>query len=87
VLRSAYCLGASGVIATSKNCAPLSAIVSKASAGSLELLQLHATRNMPRTLADAADSGWSVLAASAERGSQPLTDVVVEAPTILVMGR
>lgn len=33
IIRCAYCLGASGVLAASKNCAPLTGTVSKASAG------------------------------------------------------
>jgi tRNA G18 (ribose-2'-O)-methylase SpoU len=44
MLRSAYCLGASGVIGCSRNCAPLTPVVSKASAGAAELMPLHSCR-------------------------------------------
>jgi 21S rRNA (GM2251-2'-O)-methyltransferase len=44
MLRSAYCLGVSGVLACSRNCAPLSPVVSKASAGAMELMTLHSCR-------------------------------------------
>ena len=37
ILRSAHCLGVAGILACGKNCAPLSAAVSKASAGVLEV--------------------------------------------------
>ena len=40
IIRSAHCLGVSGILACAKNCAPLSAAVSKASAGVLEV-SLH----------------------------------------------
>ncbi|KXZ51241.1 hypothetical protein GPECTOR_13g728 [Gonium pectorale] len=87
VVRSAYCLGAAGVLACSRNCAPLSPVVSKASAGALEALPLHSCRNLPRTLLDARDNkGWAVLGAAAGGGSQPVGAVRVSGPTILVLG-
>ncbi|GLC76409.1 hypothetical protein PLESTF_001777600 [Pleodorina starrii] len=87
VVRSAYCLGAAGVLACARNCAPLSSVVSKASAGALEALQLHSCHNMPRTLLDARDNkGWAVLGAAAGSGSEPVERVRVDRPTILVLG-
>ncbi|KAG2443921.1 hypothetical protein HXX76_002261 [Chlamydomonas incerta] len=87
VVRSAYCLGAAGVLACSRNCAPLSPVVSKASAGALEALPLHSCHNLPRTLLDARDlKGWAVLGAAAGSGSQPVGRVAVSGPTILVLG-
>jgi tRNA G18 (ribose-2'-O)-methylase SpoU len=86
LLRSAHCLGADGVLATAKNCAPLSAVVSKASAGALEVMEVHAVKNLPRTLADAAERGWEVVGASGERGAPPLAGARVARPTVLVMG-
>jgi uncharacterized protein involved in copper resistance len=86
MLRSAHCLGADGVLASAKNCAPLSAAVSKASAGALEVMTLHNTRNLPRTLADAAERGWAVVGAAAERDAAALAGFAVERPTVLVMG-
>lgn len=86
MLRSAHCLGASGVIASAKNCAPLSAVVSKASAGALEVMTLYNCRNLPRTLADAAERGWAVVGAAGEAGATPLTEFVADKPTVLVMG-
>ncbi|GLI66164.1 hypothetical protein VaNZ11_009924 [Volvox africanus] len=87
VVRSAYCLGAAGVLACARNCAPLSAVVSKASAGALEALQLYSCHNLPRTLLDARDNkGWAVLGAAAGSGSVPVGKVCVDKPTILVLG-
>lgn len=71
LIRAAYCLGAAGVLAVSKNCAPLSAVTTKASAGVLEAWPVHSCDNLPRTLADAAERGWTVLGAAADRGSVP----------------
>ncbi len=60
-VRVAYFLGAAGVLCCGRNSAPLSPAVSKASAGALEYLPIHACRSMPRTLSRAADSGWHVI--------------------------
>jgi 21S rRNA (GM2251-2'-O)-methyltransferase len=87
MVRSAYCLGAAGVLASSKNCAPLSAVVSKASAGALEVMPMHSCKIMHRTLADAAAKGWAVVGAAAGAGSVPVSKWVVDKPTILVVGK
>jgi 21S rRNA (GM2251-2'-O)-methyltransferase len=86
MLRSAHCLGATGVLASAKNCAPLSAVVSKASAGALEVMTLYNSKNLPRTLADAAERGWDVVGAAGERDATPVAEFKVARPTILVMG-
>jgi 21S rRNA (GM2251-2'-O)-methyltransferase len=86
VIRSAYCLGATGVLACSKNCAPLSAVVSKASAGVLEVIELHSCNSLPRTLLDAREKGWLVLGAAAGQSSKSCRDVAVAQPTVLVVG-
>ncbi|KAK9863602.1 hypothetical protein WJX84_011466, partial [Apatococcus fuscideae] len=86
VLRSAQFLGASGVLASQKNCASLSPAVSKASAGALEAVQVHACANLPRALSEAAANGWAVFGASAEEGAEDCTAVNVGKPTILVVG-
>ncbi|GIL84372.1 hypothetical protein Vretifemale_13037, partial [Volvox reticuliferus] len=65
----------------------LSAVVLQASAGALEALQLYSCHNLPRTLLDARDNkGWAVLGAAAGSGSEPVGQVRVDRPTILVLG-
>lgn len=86
IVRSAYCLGVSGVLACKRNCAPLSATASKASAGTLEAVTLYSCRQLPRTLEAAAGAGWTVLGATAGPNATPCRDVDVDGPTVLVMG-
>lgn len=86
MIRSAYCLGATGVLVCNKNSAPLSATVSKASAGVMELVPLNNCRSMPRTLLDAVQRGWAVVGAAAGPGAVPLSSYQVQGPTVLVMG-
>ncbi|XP_038880007.1 uncharacterized protein LOC120071698 [Benincasa hispida] len=86
IIRSAYFFGASGVVLCAKNSAPLSGVVSKASAGSLELMELRYCKNMMQFLTSSAENGWRVLGASVSSKSIALNEIAPGAPTILVLG-
>jgi 21S rRNA (GM2251-2'-O)-methyltransferase len=86
VLRSALFLGAAGVVVCSRNSAPLSPVVSKASSGAMELLPVHACANMPTFLATSAANGWDVLGADVGPGADDCAQVRVTRPTVLVLG-
>lgn len=86
VIRTAFFLGADGVLICSKNSAPLSGVVSKASSGALEKMTIYSCRSLPTTLVDAKSRGWDVVAASGEDDSTPCQEFELTAPTILVMG-
>lgn len=86
IIRSAYFFGASGVVLCAKNSAPLSGVVSKASAGSLELMELWYCKNMMKFLASSAENGWRVLGGSVSSRSIPVDAVSPGPPTILVLG-
>jgi 21S rRNA (GM2251-2'-O)-methyltransferase len=73
LLRSAYFLGGGntpsvhsrvGILVCSKNSAPPSPVVSAASAGALELLEVYSTTNLPRTLNQAREDGFRIIGAS-----------------------
>ncbi|XAR53389.1 23S rRNA (guanosine(2251)-2'-O)-methyltransferase [Bertholletia excelsa] len=86
IIRSAYFFGAAGVVLCAKNSAPLSGVVSKASAGSLELMELRSCKNMMQFLVLSAENGWRVLGGSVSSKAIPLHKVPFGAPTILVLG-
>lgn len=86
ILRSAYFFGVEGVVLCAKNSAPLSGVVSKASAGSLEMIELRSCKNMMQFLASSADNGWRVLGGSVSPRALPLGEVKAGAPTVLVLG-
>ncbi|CAA0840428.1 tRNA/rRNA methyltransferase (SpoU) family protein [Striga hermonthica] len=86
IIRSAYFFGACGVVLCAKNSAPLSGVVSKASAGALELTELRSCRNMMRFLGSSAENGWRVLGGSVSPRAVPIGDVGPDKPTILVLG-
>lgn len=88
VARSVMFLGAAGMLVSTRNCAPLSAAASKASAGALEAQPVHGCVNLPRTLGAARRAGWAVLGADAAAGT-PAVDcgsAAVAGPTLLVVG-
>jgi 21S rRNA (GM2251-2'-O)-methyltransferase len=66
LLRSASFLGRGrvGILVCSKNSAPPSPIVSAASAGALELMEVHSTVSLPRTLNLAREDGFRIIGAS-----------------------
>ncbi|KAK4754996.1 hypothetical protein SAY87_008753 [Trapa incisa] len=86
IIRSAYFFGASGVVLCAKNSSPLSGVVSKASAGSLELMELRYCKNMMKFLASSAENGWRVIGGSVSSKSVPVDAVSPGPPTILVLG-
>lgn len=86
IIRSSYFFGASGVVLCAKNSAPLSGVVSKASAGSLELMEIRSCKNMMQFLSSSAENGWRVLGGSVSTRAASLHEVVPGAPTILVLG-
>jgi 21S rRNA (GM2251-2'-O)-methyltransferase len=102
LIRSAHFLGGSedariGILVCTKNSAPLSAVVSAASAGALEVATLYATSNLPRTLSTAEQDGFRIVGASAtspQHGDEvPFYDLQDmpgrqqdSRPTLLVLG-
>ncbi|CAH9143743.1 unnamed protein product [Cuscuta epithymum] len=86
IIRSSYYFGASGVVLCAKNSAPLSGVVSKASAGSLELMEVRSCKNMMQFLTSSSENGWRVLGGSVSSRAVPLTEVERGIPTVLVLG-
>jgi 21S rRNA (GM2251-2'-O)-methyltransferase len=86
LLRTSYFLGCAGVVSCARNSAPLSAVVSKASSGAMELMKVHSTMNMMRFLDKSRANGWQVIGAGLEDGAVGLAQLVVRQPTVLVLG-
>eukprot|EP00741_Cyanophora_paradoxa_P011387 tig00020556_g10998.t1 len=86
ILRTAFFLGADGVVVCSKNSAPLSPAVSKASSGAMESVVCHSANNMMKFLEDSRANGWEVLGTGLGKDAVPCTEVTVERPTVVVLG-
>ena len=77
VLRSAHFLGVAGVVVCAKNSAPLSPVVSKASSGALERMDVRSVGVMPRFLRRCAEEGWDVFGADNAPDAEDVTTVSV----------
>ncbi len=86
LLRSAAFLGARGVVVCARNSAPLTPVVSRASAGAAESVVVAATDSMPRFLRRAHDMGWRVLGAASGKDAVDIGSVEKGPPTVLVLG-
>jgi 21S rRNA (GM2251-2'-O)-methyltransferase len=86
ILRSAFFFGVDEVIICSKNSAPLSPVVSKASAGALEVMTVRSANNLMRLLDESKKTGWQVVGTSLGEDTMPLDSLPLLQPTILVMG-
>lgn len=86
VLRSAYLLGAGGVIIPEHRAAQVSALVSKASAGASELLKIAQVGNLVRALEDLRELGVWRIAVHAAPNAQPIESIDGKMPLVVVLG-
>lgn len=86
VLRSAYLLGAGGVIIPEHRAAQVTAVVSKTSAGASELLPIASVGNLVRALEELRDHGLWRVAVDATEAAQPIASIDGTLPLCLVLG-
>jgi 23S rRNA (guanosine2251-2'-O)-methyltransferase len=86
ILRSAYLLGAGGVIIPEHRAAQVTAVVSKASAGASELVPIAQVGNLVRALEQLRELGLWRVAVHAEPGAQPIDQIDGTMPLVLVLG-
>ena len=86
ILRSAYLLGAHGVIIPEHRAAQVTATVAKTSAGASELVPIAQVGNLVRALEQLRElSVWRV-AVHASEGAQPIASIDGKLPIALVVG-
>jgi 23S rRNA (guanosine2251-2'-O)-methyltransferase len=83
--RSAECFGATGLVIPQDRAAQVTATASKASAGAVERLPVVQVVNLVRALETLKDRGFWVTGLAGE-GAEPLGDVDLTGPTVLVVG-
>ncbi len=86
ILRSAYLLGAGGVIIPSNRAAAVTAVVAKASAGASELLPIAQVGNLVRALEELRDRGVWRVAVHATEQAQSIDAIDGTMPLCLVLG-
>lgn len=85
VVRSAAVFGITGLVAPRHHSAPLSPVVSKASAGYLESFPIYTVANLARFLASCRKKGYWI-AGAAEDGETPLHEFERDRPLVVVLG-
>ncbi|XP_062844911.1 rRNA methyltransferase 1, mitochondrial [Trichomycterus rosablanca] len=92
ILRSAYFLGVDQVASSIRNSCPLSPVVSKASSGVMELMEVHGYHNLAEMLKVKLRQGWQAIGTvgceEAGPGASvvPCSDFRMSKPTLLLMG-
>ncbi len=86
ILRSAYLLGAHGVIIPEHRAAQVTAVVAKASAGASELLPIAQVGNLVRALDQLRELGLWRVAVHAEMDARPIAEIDGTLPLVLVLG-
>lgn len=92
ILRSAYFLGVDRVVSSLRHSCPLSPVVSKASSGSMEVMEVYGYENLENMLKLKAAKGWQVVGtvgAAAVQNQTPVarcSDFQMTKPTLLLMG-
>lgn len=86
ILRSAYLLGAHGVIIPEHRAAQVTAVVAKASAGASELVPIAQVGNLVRALEQLRELGLWRVAVHAEHDAKPIDQIDGTLPLVLVLG-
>ena len=86
IIRSAYVLGAHGLVIPEHRAAAITPVVTKASAGATELLPIVQARNLVRTLEDLKQAGVWTCAVAASPTARPISTLNLAGSLALVLG-
>src|SRR5262249_18022766 len=86
IVRSAYLLGAGGVIIPEHRAAQVTAVVAKASAGASELVPIAQVGNLVRALEQLRELGLWRVAVDASVRARPIGELDGTLPLVLVLG-
>ncbi len=86
IVRSAYLLGAGGVIIPEHRAAQVTGVVAKASAGASELVPIAQVGNLVRALEQLRELGVWRVAVHAAEGARPIGELDGKMPLVLVLG-
>ncbi len=85
ILRTAECSGVHGVIITKHNSAPISATVSKTSAGASEHIKIALVNNLAHAIDELKENGFWIVGSYVE-GAKLYTEVDYKMPVALIVG-
>jgi 23S rRNA (guanosine2251-2'-O)-methyltransferase len=85
ILRSAAAFGAQGLVLQDRHAPRFTGALAKAAAGALERVPVARVVNLSRALEQLSEAGWRTVGLSGE-AEQPLSAVLDQRPTVLVLG-
>ncbi|KAI9727793.1 MAG: hypothetical protein M1834_007940 [Cirrosporium novae-zelandiae] len=96
IIRSAYFFGADAVVMVGRNCAPLSPVSLKASAGAIEMIPIITVDRVETFMKHSQMAGWRFYAAHVPNGPSSklpetistfgIQDKLTQAPSVLLLG-
>lgn len=86
ICRSAYLLGADGIVVGKDRAAPVNAAATKAAAGATEYLRIAQVTNLARALGELREAGWWRALVAAAPDARPLSEIDRSLPWALVLG-
>ncbi|MBT8491778.1 MAG: 23S rRNA (guanosine(2251)-2'-O)-methyltransferase RlmB [Deltaproteobacteria bacterium] len=86
IARSAYLLGAHGIVVPRDRAAEVTPTSTKVSAGAVEHIAIAQVTNLARTLGELKEAGLWIHGVAAEEGAQELATTDLKGPTCLVLG-
>lgn len=86
IARSAYALGAHGIIVPEKGSALINGVAVKASAGAIQLIHFAKVRHLKDSLKQLQDNGIQLVATTMSETAQPISKVDFSLPTCIILG-
>ena len=86
ILRACECFSVNGVIFSKNRGSDITAVVTKASSGASEMLNLIKVSNLATSLDSFIDNGFSIVATTLEKPSKDLYSYKFLDKTLLIMG-
>ncbi|NGX34888.1 MAG: 23S rRNA (guanosine-2'-O-)-methyltransferase RlmB [Candidatus Anoxychlamydiales bacterium] len=86
IIRTAECFSVDGVVFSKNRGSDITPVVSKASMGGTELVNLIKVSNLANALEVFYDAGYSIVATTLEKDSKALYDFEFPKKTLLIMG-
>ena len=86
ICRTAYLLGADGIVVGKDRAAPINAAATKAAAGATELLSIAQVTNLARALEELREAGWWRAQIAATSEARPLDEIDASSSLALVLG-
>lgn len=85
LIRSCVAFNADALFLERKNTAPLSPVVAKCSAGTVEHLTILRPKNLEGIVESFRERGWSIIGTDAKKGTSP-GEIDLTGPTMLIIG-